>query len=128
MPPHSRPMAFLDVHYETPAALDPDRNEVLGLALSALLPLAAVFAVAGLVAFLGLGDTVRSIPIRSRALFFVAALSALGRGPLVRRARRRGGPHRRAWVLALIGWGLVYPFIYGMADSFWLGLGQHRRG
>ena len=36
-------------------------------------------------------------------------------------AREGAAGHRAAhWVLALIGWGLVYPFLPGVLDAFWL--------
>lgn len=113
-------MAFLDAHYEPPA-LDPDRNETFGLILSALLPLAAVFTVAGLVAFLGLGGAVRLYSDPISALLFVPLFPLWGAAHWF--AAREGAPGRVAsrWVLALIGLGLVYPFIHGMADAFWLG-------
>ena len=121
MAAHSLPMAFMDVHYETPAALDPDRNEVFGLTLSILLPLAAVFMVAGLVAFAGLGGTIRLYSDPMLALFFVPLFPLWGAAHWF--ASREGDAGRVAsrWVLALMGFGLVYPFAYGVADSFWLG-------
>lgn len=114
-------MAFIDVHYETPAALDPDRNEVLGLLLSAFLPIAAVFAVAGLVAFLGLDGSVRLYSDPVMALLFAPLFPLWGAAHWF--AAREGDAGRAAarWVLALIGFGLIYPFVHGMADAFWLG-------
>ena len=114
-------MAFIDVHYDTPAALDPDRNAVLGLTLSAFLPLAAVFAVAGLVAFLGLGDSVRLYSDPVMALLFVPLFPLWGAAHWFAAREGEAGRVAARWVLALIGFGLVYPFIHGMADAFWLG-------
>ena len=114
-------MAFLDAaHYDPPIALDPYRNEGLGLALSALLPLAAAFAMGGLVAFLGLADAAPLYSDPSKALFFVPLFATWGAAHWFA-AREGAAGHRAAnWVLALIGWGLVYPFLPGVLDAFWL--------
>ena len=114
-------MAFLDVHDETPAALDPGRNEVLGLTLSAFLPVAAAFAVAGLVAFLGLGENVPHYADPMMALLFVPLFPLWGAAHWFAAREGEAGRSAARWVLGLIGFGLVYPFIYGIADAFWLG-------
>lgn len=114
-------MAFIDVHYDPPAALDPDRNEVLGLALSALLPVAAVFAVAGLVAFFGLGSVARHYSDPMMALLFVPLFPLWGAAHWFAAREGEAGRIAARWVLALMGFGLVYPFLYGTLDSFWLG-------
>lgn len=115
-------MAFLDAaHLDTPSVLDPARNEPLGIVLSALLPLAAVFAMSGLVAFLGLG---RLVPLYSdplHAVLFVPLFPMWGVAHWLA-AREGDAGHRAAiWVLALIGGGLVYPFLPALLDDHLMG-------
>jgi hypothetical protein len=115
-------MAFLDAaHSDTPAVFDPDRNQLLGLALSAALPLAAVFAVAGLTAFLGLSAAVPLYADPVRALLFIPLFPLWGAAHWF--AARQGAAGRAAsrWVLALIGWGLVLPFAHGLLDPYAFG-------
>jgi hypothetical protein len=115
-------MVFLDAgHLETPAALDPYRNEALGLVISALLPLAAVFAMAGLVAFLGLG---RAAPLYSdpmKAALFAALFPMWGVAHWLAAREGEAGHRAAAWVLALIGGGLIYPFLPIVLDPFLTG-------
>jgi hypothetical protein len=115
-------MAFLDAsHLDTPAALDPYRNEALGLAISALMPLAAVFAMAGFVAFLGLGSAIPLYSDPMKAAFFAALFPMWGVAHWLA-AREGAAGHRAAsWVLALIGGGLVYPFLPIVLDPFLMG-------
>ena len=115
-------MAFLDAgHLETPAALDPYRNEVLGLAISALMPLAAVFAMAGLVAFIGIGDAVPLYSDPATAAFFAALFPMWGVAHWLAAREGEAGHRAAAWVLALIGGGLVYPFLSAVLDPFLMG-------
>lgn len=121
MSAHFTPMAFIDAHFEPPAALNPDRNEALGLTLSAVLPVVAVAAVAGLVALFGIGDSVRLYSDPLSALLFVPLFPLWGAAHWFAAREGEAGRVASRWVLGLIGFGLVYPFIYGMADAFWLG-------
>lgn len=113
-------MAFIDVHYEARAALYQDR-EATGLLFSAFVTLAAALAVAGLVAFSGVGANVRLYSDPTMAMLFMPLFPLWGAAHWL--AAREGEKGRIAarWVLALIGFGLVYPFIYAMSDAFWLG-------
>ena len=114
-------MAFLDAtHYEPPVVLDPYRNEVLGLALSALLPLAAVFAMGGLVDFLGLGAIAPLYADPMSALLFIPLFPMWGAAHWLAAREGAAGHSAANWVLALMGWGLVYPFFPGLFDAFWL--------
>jgi hypothetical protein len=115
-------MAFLDAdRFDPPGALDPYRNEVLGLLLSALLPLAAVFAIAGLVAFLGLAGVAPHYADPVLALFFVPLFPLWGAAHWFAAREGEAGHAAANWVQALIALGLVYPFLYGTLDAFWLG-------
>ena len=83
-------MAFLDAATTNPPSPSiPIGTKVLGLALSALLPLAAAFAMAGLVAFLGLGD---AAPLYSDPLEGPVLRAAVSRSG----ARPTGSPRVRA--------------------------------
>jgi len=115
-------MAFIDAsHLDTPAALDPYRNEVLGLAISALLPLAAVFAVAGFVAFLGLGSAAPLYADPAQAILFVPLFPMWGVAHWLAAREGEAGHRAASWVLALMGWGLVYPFLPALLDPFLMG-------
>jgi hypothetical protein len=115
-------MAFPDAtHLEPPAALDPYCNETLGLALSALLPLAAVFAMAGLVAFAGLGDAVPLYSEPMKAGFFAALFPMWGVAHWLAAREGEAGHRAAMWVLALIGGGLIYPFLPVVLDDVLMG-------
>jgi hypothetical protein len=112
-------MAFLDAsQLETPAALDPYRNEALGLAISALMPLAAVFTMAGLVAFLGLGHAIPLYSDPMKASVFAALFPMWGVAHWLAAREGEAGHRASAWVLALIGGGLIYPFLSVVLDDF----------
>lgn len=115
-------MAFLDAgHLETPSALDPYRNEALGVAISALLPLAAVFAMAGFVAYLGIGSAVPLYSDPMKAAVFAALFPLWGVAHWLAAREGEAGHRAAAWVLAIIGGGLLYPFLAVVLDDFLMG-------
>src|SRR5688572_2763141 len=115
-------MAFIDATgFDTTRPLDPYRNEVIGLGLSALLPLAAAFAMAGLVSFL---DAAAWAPLYSGAgigALYFALFPLWGAAHWFSAREGEAGHDAARWVMGLIAWGLVYPFLHGTLDAFWLG-------
>jgi tryptophan-rich sensory protein len=107
------------------AALDADRPDILGLVLSATLPL-AVFVIAN-----GMAELNGMLP-----LFFapmdlpgwVGAILHLGALPLLGIARwmvaARGSQGRRAgwWVVALMAGTIIFPFIVAPLDALMLAM------
>src|SRR5688572_16503210 len=91
-----------------PNVLDPYRNEALGLVLSAMMPLAAAFAMSGFVAFFDL-EGVALYGKAGIAPLYMMLFPLWGAAHWFA-AREGDAGHRAAhWVLGLIGWGLVYP-------------------
>lgn len=113
-------MAFIDVpRLETERTRDAAIGEAGGLALSALLPLVAATAVSLMAAVAGLGETIPLLAEPVAMLFYLPLFALWGAAHWL--ASRAGGIGASRWVLAVIGWGLVYPFLPAVADAFWLG-------
>lgn len=117
-------MSFLDAAHADLTAFDPHRNEVLGLGVSAAMPLAAAFAVAGICAGFGLSSIapLYADPLAHwpAALMFFPQFVLWGAAHYLASRADAGGVASR-WVLALIGWGLLTPFLPGVLDPFWMG-------
>jgi hypothetical protein len=115
-------MAFIDAApFDTARPFDPYRNEAFGLALSALMPLAAAFLMAGLVAFLDAEVLAPLYAKASIAPFYLALFPLWGAAHWFAAREGAAGHDAANWILGLIAWGLVYPFLHGTFDAFWLG-------
>lgn len=116
-------MSLIDTaRFDHPHALDPYRNEVLGLVLSALLPLAAAFAMSGMVAFLAIGEVAPLYGKAGVAPLYMMLFPLWGAAHWLAAREGEAGHRAARWVLALIGWGLVYPFLQGVLDPFLMGM------
>jgi hypothetical protein len=125
---HWSRMAYLDTAPIPPAiALDPNRNDAVGLALSAVLPLAGVMILGGYGQSLGLPrlEVWPELPLAMPD--WAGALVILMLFPLIGVARwaaaQEGERGRRAswWAVGLIGWLLVYPVAASGLDPFFVG-------
>jgi hypothetical protein len=121
-------MAYLDTAPTGHAiSLNPNRDDAIGLALSALLPLAGVVILGGYGQTIGL-PRLEAWPVLPLALpEWAAALVILMLFPLVGVARwavaQEGERGRRAswWAVALIAWLLIYPLAAAGLDPFFMG-------
>ena len=121
-------MAFLDNADIPPVlALDPNRNDAVGMALSAVLPLAGVVILGGYGQSLGLPrlEAWPTLPLMIPE--WAASLLVLMLFPMIGVARwavaQEGGRGRRAswWAVGLIVWLLAYPLVAAGLDSFFVG-------
>ncbi len=119
-------MAFLDTSADAaPFPLDPDRNDAVGVAVSAVVPFAAAGVVQAMLATAGsVGGFAQAgllIPDWLGPLAWLLMFPAFG---VARWAAARSGDEGRAagwWVVALIGWLLVLPVVAPTLDPFFVG-------
>lgn len=121
-------MAFLD-HADVPPAiaLNPNRNDAVGIALSAVLPLAGVVILGGYGQAFGLPRLEAwptlpfAIPDWASALLILMLFPTIGVARWA--AAQEGERGRRAswWAVALLVWLLIYPLAAATLDPFFVG-------
>lgn len=110
-------MSMLDTAHESGGfALDPNRPDAAGLVLSTLVPLVLVMTASLAVGRHGLpGDNWIS------AIGFLPLFPMWGAARWIAWQQGEAGRHASHWVLALIGWGVLYPLASVTLDPFLMG-------